>query len=182
MRALLNARVPWRPHPLQPSSYAPRGGLTKIRPRIARRGIESSERLGRYRWVVERTFAWLHRFRRLIIRYERRADISSSVPSMFMTANVVVHANVGEAPATTIRGADQDAVHGGATFGLGGGFWLARRYDLLDEEPVLLVFGAIGAVVVAALVGASGRGAGQPAVENRDPSRSPWTSGPSRGA
>jgi transposase len=46
-----------------------------IVPRIARRGIESSERLGRYRWVVERTFAWVHRFRRLTIRYERRSDI-----------------------------------------------------------------------------------------------------------
>jgi transposase len=46
-----------------------------IVPRIARRGVESSERLGRYRWVVERSFAWLHRFRRLVIRYERRADI-----------------------------------------------------------------------------------------------------------
>ena len=45
-----------------------------ISPRIARRGIESGERLGRYRWVVERTFAWLHRNRRLLIRYERRAD------------------------------------------------------------------------------------------------------------
>ena len=43
--------------------------------RIARRGIESSEKLGRYRWVVERTFAWLIRFRRLTIRYERLADI-----------------------------------------------------------------------------------------------------------
>jgi IS5 family transposase len=30
-----------------------------ITPRIARRGIESSARLGRYRWVVERTGAWL---------------------------------------------------------------------------------------------------------------------------
>lgn len=46
-----------------------------ITPRIARRGIESSERLGRYRWVVERTGAWLNCFRRLRIRYERRADI-----------------------------------------------------------------------------------------------------------
>lgn len=46
-----------------------------IRARIARRGIESSERLGRHRWVVERTFAWLHQFRRLTIRYERRDDI-----------------------------------------------------------------------------------------------------------
>jgi len=42
-----------------------------IIPRIARRGIESSEKLGRYRWVVERTFAWLHRNRRLLVRYER---------------------------------------------------------------------------------------------------------------
>lgn len=46
-----------------------------IIPRIARRGIESSERLGRYRWVVERTHSWMNRFRRLKIRYERRADI-----------------------------------------------------------------------------------------------------------
>jgi transposase len=46
-----------------------------ITPRIARRGIESSERLGRHRWVVERTLAWLARVRRLAIRYERRVDI-----------------------------------------------------------------------------------------------------------
>ena len=46
-----------------------------IVPRIARRGIESSERLGRHRWVAERTLAWLARFRRLAVRYERRADI-----------------------------------------------------------------------------------------------------------
>jgi MFS family permease len=44
-------------------------------PRIARRGIESSERLGRYRWVVERTLSWLNHFRRLKVRYERRADM-----------------------------------------------------------------------------------------------------------
>ena len=46
-----------------------------IQPRIARRGVEGSQRLGRYRWVVERTHAWLSRFRRLTVRYERRADI-----------------------------------------------------------------------------------------------------------
>ena len=46
-----------------------------IVPRIARRGIESSEKLGRHRWVAERTHAWLHNFRRLRIRYERRDDI-----------------------------------------------------------------------------------------------------------
>lgn len=46
-----------------------------IIPRIARKGVESKERLGRVRWVVERTFSWLHRFRRLAVRYERRGDI-----------------------------------------------------------------------------------------------------------
>jgi IS5 family transposase len=46
-----------------------------IAPRIARRGLESSERLGRYRWVVERSLAWLVGFRRLGVRYERRGDI-----------------------------------------------------------------------------------------------------------
>ena len=46
-----------------------------IVPRIARRGVDSRERLGRHRWVVERTLAWLDRFRRLAVRYERRADI-----------------------------------------------------------------------------------------------------------
>lgn len=46
-----------------------------ITPRIARRGVESSERLGRHRWVAERTLAWFGRYRRLTVRYERRADI-----------------------------------------------------------------------------------------------------------
>jgi IS5 family transposase len=43
--------------------------------RIARKGVESKDRLGRHRWVVERTLAWLAKFRRLAIRYERRDDI-----------------------------------------------------------------------------------------------------------
>ena len=33
--------------------------------------IESSERLSRHRWTIERTGAWLGGFRRLRIRYER---------------------------------------------------------------------------------------------------------------
>ncbi len=46
-----------------------------ITPRNARRGIDAGERLGRYRWVVERTLAWLLGYRRLGVRYERRADL-----------------------------------------------------------------------------------------------------------
>jgi transposase len=42
--------------------------------RIARKGTESSERLGRHRWVIERTMAWLTGYRRLTLRYERNAS------------------------------------------------------------------------------------------------------------
>jgi len=42
---------------------------------IARRQSEHGSGLGRYRWVVERTFAWLHQFKRLLVRYDRRAEI-----------------------------------------------------------------------------------------------------------
>jgi transposase len=46
-----------------------------ITPRIARRGVAHGSGLGRQRWVVERTFAWLHGFKRLRTRYEHRGDI-----------------------------------------------------------------------------------------------------------
>ena len=49
--------------------------LRKLRiiPRIARSGVEPKNRPGRYRWVVERTRSWLNRFRKLLVRYEKRA-------------------------------------------------------------------------------------------------------------
>ncbi|MER6692075.1 IS5 family transposase [Streptomyces minutiscleroticus] len=43
-----------------------------IVPRIARPGIESGERLGRHRWKIERSLAWLFGYRRLTVRYERK--------------------------------------------------------------------------------------------------------------
>ncbi|WP_425508140.1 transposase [Streptomyces bathyalis] len=45
-----------------------------IIPRIARTGIEPSQRLGRHRWTVERTVSWLSGCRRLHRRYERKAE------------------------------------------------------------------------------------------------------------
>jgi len=44
----------------------------RITPEIARRQTEHGSGLGRARWVVERTFAWLHHFKRLLVRYDRR--------------------------------------------------------------------------------------------------------------
>nr|WP_235217646.1 IS5 family transposase [Streptomyces noursei] len=46
-----------------------------IRPVIARRGKRHGSGLGIFRYVVERTISWLHGFRRLHIRWERRDDI-----------------------------------------------------------------------------------------------------------
>lgn len=46
-----------------------------IEPLIGRRLTEHGSGLGRHRWVVERTFAWLHNFKRLLVRYERRGEI-----------------------------------------------------------------------------------------------------------
>jgi transposase len=71
-------RVPWR-------LFADRGYdfdkyrrlLRKrgIKPMIARRGVPHGSGLGKVLWVVERAFAWLHQFKRLRTRYERRADL-----------------------------------------------------------------------------------------------------------
>jgi Transposase DDE domain len=44
-----------------------------IRPRIARRGVESSVRLGCHRWRIERALSWLSCFRRLQVRWDRDA-------------------------------------------------------------------------------------------------------------
>jgi transposase len=45
-----------------------------IKVRIARRDVESSERLGRHRWKAERTIAWLFGCRRLRVRYDRGSE------------------------------------------------------------------------------------------------------------
>ena len=53
-----------------------------IQNRIARKGIECNDRLGRHRWVVERTHAWLAALGKLRIRFERRIDIHLALLSL----------------------------------------------------------------------------------------------------
>jgi hypothetical protein len=57
-------------------SRANRGYLRRrgIKPRIARRQVESSIRLGRHRWKVERAPSWLSCFRRLQVRWDRGSE------------------------------------------------------------------------------------------------------------
>jgi IS5 family transposase len=59
--------------------YLRKRGITA---RIARKGIESKERPGRYRCVVERTHAWFAGFGKLRIRFERRLDIHAALLSL----------------------------------------------------------------------------------------------------
>ncbi len=52
-------------------------GIEMIAPhRRKRKKTQDGRKLRRYRrrWKIERLFAWLHNFRRLVVRYERRAE------------------------------------------------------------------------------------------------------------
>jgi len=53
-----------------------------IDPNLAKRRTPHGSGLGKTRWVVERTIAWLHQFRRLRIRFERRDDIHEAFLSI----------------------------------------------------------------------------------------------------
>jgi len=90
LQALVEAIPPVRGKPGRPrcrpecvqgdrgySSEAQRRWLRSknIRPLLAKVGSPHGSGLGKTRWVIERTLAWLHHFRRLRIRWERRDDI-----------------------------------------------------------------------------------------------------------
>ena len=53
-----------------------------ITPVLARRNTPHGSGLGVHRWYVERTLSWLHQFRRLRIRYDRRAEIHEAFVSL----------------------------------------------------------------------------------------------------
>jgi transposase len=55
-----------------------------ITPLLARRRTPHGSGLGVHRWVIERTIAWLHQFRRLRVRYERRSDIHEAFVTLAM--------------------------------------------------------------------------------------------------
>lgn len=59
-------------------SYRRRVRTLGITPVIARRGQAHGSGLGVHRWVVERTVSWLHGFRHLRTRWERRDNIHDS--------------------------------------------------------------------------------------------------------
>ncbi|WP_371502700.1 IS5 family transposase [Kitasatospora sp. NBC_00374] len=70
-----------------------------ILPRIARKGVESSQTLGRHRWVIERTMSWLTGYRRIARRHER--DHRQHLAFCDLAAAITCHKRLA---ATTLQG------------------------------------------------------------------------------
>jgi len=52
-----------------------------IEPQIPKRG-DRQRGLGKHRWFVERTLSWLHQFRRLRIRWDRKPSVHQAFLSL----------------------------------------------------------------------------------------------------
>lgn len=65
---------------------------------ISRPKQEHGSTLGTQRWVVERTIAWLHQYRRLRVRYERGSIIITSNRGFEQWAEILGDAMVAAAP------------------------------------------------------------------------------------
>jgi len=73
-----------RAYDSQPHRLALR--VLNIKTLLAKRRTTNGSGLGKTRWVVERTLAWLHQLRRLRVRYERRSDIHEA----FLTIGCII--------------------------------------------------------------------------------------------
>ncbi|GHH80356.1 hypothetical protein GCM10018781_60400 [Kitasatospora indigofera] len=86
------AGLPGRPHKRPKSLLGDKGYDSRhvrrelirrrILPVISRRGEPHIRGLGKLRYVVEQTFALLHQFKRLAVRWERRLDVHNSFISL----------------------------------------------------------------------------------------------------
>ena len=92
------------------------------------RASTPAERLGRHRWVVERTLAWLNRYRRLTVRYERRADIHHAFLTLGCAPHLLQHP-----PEGVLKGALKSPL-----FHAFGQNSASRRSATVDDSAVLL--------------------------------------------
>ncbi|GGZ98918.1 hypothetical protein GCM10010371_68080 [Streptomyces subrutilus] len=54
----------------------------RILPVISRKGAPNIKGMGKLRYVVEQTFALLHQFKRLAVRWERRTELHDAFVSL----------------------------------------------------------------------------------------------------
>lgn len=107
-----------------------------IVPAIARRGTRHGTGLGTYRWVVERAFAWLHGFRRLRTRWERRADIHEAF--LKLACCLITYRQLGFIVLAVVRASPQRFVQPQ-------GFATESRCECFPVRAVRLVGVAVGA-------------------------------------
>jgi len=77
-----------------------------------RRGVESSQRLGRHRFVVERSPPWLVGYRRLQVRYERRVDVLVAFLCLACALIYLKSQNQPKAESVSERGEGMVVAHG----------------------------------------------------------------------
>ncbi len=78
----------------------------RILPVISRKGSPNIKGLGKLRYVVEQTFALLHHFKRLAIRWERRIEIHDAFVSL--TCSLICWRRLHESPIMIVLRADID--------------------------------------------------------------------------
>ena len=80
----------WKPHELMADKAFDCQALRDIlrwlgiKPILPRRG-NHEHGLGKWRWFVERTISWLHQFRRLRIRWDRKPEVHQAFLSLAAT-------------------------------------------------------------------------------------------------
>ena len=95
-RAAIRRRFPWLRHVFADGGYAG----DKLRDALAGMGRWTIEIIKRSdaaqgfqvlprRWVVERTFGWMTRWRRLVRDYEKRIDVSQAMIMVAMGGNLI---------------------------------------------------------------------------------------------
>ena len=70
---------------------------------IVRRSDPKGSRVLPRRWVVERTFGWMIRWRRLVRDYEKRLDVSEAMIHVAMGALLLRHAPIANSQTVTER-------------------------------------------------------------------------------
>lgn len=68
---------------------AGQGGLSRLYRRSRAWQGQDNFQVQPRRWVVERTFAWLMRYRRLVRNYEQRFDVSQAMISITLGSSLL---------------------------------------------------------------------------------------------
>lgn len=85
-RVLTHSRTVESSHRFRPTRASQQDRVTSskrwILPSISRKGASNIKDMGKLRYVVELTFALLHQFKRLAVRWEHRTELHDALVSL----------------------------------------------------------------------------------------------------